>query len=375
MKFSEDDSLQRPVALLSLQSVSSAPKSPSLGLTQACADFFQQRFLFLLLGCYLLAVTVPGFGLKIRDLSFGSVSLAGRHVAISSSMVLLEVLLLNASLCVAKPSSIFACPRLLTTGLAANLLVPALILFPVSMMLIPWNRAENLQSIIVGLALVSAVPVAGASTAYTQNAEGDLSLAVGLVMVSTLLSPFLMPLSLHLVNFSAEGDFTSNLESLQGADSILVLVFSVALPSVAGLLLRPAIGGGRIDSAKPFLKILNSSSLLLLNYINASAVFPRIFASPDWLFLGLVFIFATLLCVTDFVTGWWLGSRLGNDRTRALAMMFGVGLNNNSSAVVLAAPIFSDRPKFLVPLILYGLIQHVIAGGSMMILSWKRLRS
>ena len=333
------------------------------------ARFFQERFLLLLLACYLLAGLLPGPGLLIRDLSAGAVSFGGSRVVISSSMMLLAVLLVNASLSVARPSAMFTSPRLLAAGLAANLFLPALFLLPVSMMLTHWGGADNLQSIIVALALVSAVPVAGASTAYTQNAEGDLSLAVGLVMVSTVLSPLLMPLSLNLVNFSAEGDYTAAMEGLKGGASVLALLFSVVIPSVAGLLLRPVIGGGRIDSAKPLLKILNSCSLLLLNYSNASAVFPRVFGSPDWSFLGLVFLFTPCLCLIDFATGWWLGSRIGNSRPQSLAMMFGVGLNNNSSALVLAAPVFADRPKFLVPIILYGLIQHLIAGGSAVVVA------
>jgi BASS family bile acid:Na+ symporter len=328
------------------------------------ARFFQERFLLLLLACYLLACLLPRPGLLVRNLSLGAVSFGGSRVVISSSMMLLAVLLVNASLSVARPSAMFTSPRLLAAGLTANLFLPALFLLPVSMMLTHWGGADNLQSIIVALALVSAVPVAGASTAYTQNAEGDLSLAVGLVMVSTVLSPLLMPLSLNLVNFSAEGDYTAAMEGLKGGASVLALLFSVVIPSVAGLLLRPVIGGGRIDSAKPLLKILNSCSLLLLNYSNASAVFPRVFGSPDWSFLGLVFLFTPCLCLIDFATGWWLGSRLGNSRPKSLAMMFGVGLNNNSSALVLAAPVFAERPKFLVPIILYGLIQHLIAGGS-----------
>ena len=336
------------------------------------ARFFQERFLLLLLACYLLAGLLPSPGLLVRDLSLGSVSLGGSRVVISSSMLLLAVLLVNASLAVSSPSTIFTRPRLLAAGLAANLFLPALFLLPVSVMLTHWGGADNLQSLVVALALVSAVPVAGASTAYTQNAEGDLSLAVGLVMVSTLLSPLLMPFSLNLVNFSAEGDYTAAMEGLKGGASVLALLFSVVIPSVAGLLLRPVIGGGRIDSSKPLLKILNSCSLLLLNYSNASAVFPRVFGSPDWSFLGWVFLFTPCLCLIDFVTGWWLGRRLGNSRPQALAMMFGVGLNNNSSALVLAAPVFADRPKFLAPIILYGLIQHLIAGGSTALL--RRLR-
>ena len=335
----------------------------------AAARFFQDRFLLLLLACYLLAVMLPGPGLLLRDLSLGAVEVGGERTVLSSSMLLLAVLLVNASLAVASPSTVFSRPRLLGAGLAANLFLPALVLLPVSVMLTRWGGTDNLQSIIVALALVSAVPVAGASTAYTQNAGGDLSLAVGLVLLSTLLSPVLMPLSLHLVDFSAEGDFTANLESLQGGASVLALLFSVVLPSAAGLLLRPVIGAVRVDAAKPLLKILNSCCLLLLNYTNASAVFPRILAAPDWAYLGMVFLFTPCLCLIDFVTGWWLGRRLGNSHPQALATMFGVGLNNNSSALVLAAPVFADRPKFLVPIILYGLIQHVVAGAATLLVT------
>ena len=340
-------------------------------LAEAVARFFQERFLFLLLCCYLLAGLIPGPGLFLRDLSPGEISFAGNRTVITSSTLLLAVLLFNASLAIARPAAMFTSPRLLAAGLAANLFLPSLFLMPVSMMLTHWGGSGNLQSLIVSLALVSAVPVAGASTAYTQNVGGDLSLAVGLVMVSTFLSPLLMPFSLHLVNFSAEGDYTASMEALQGGASILSLLIALVIPSVMGLLLRPVIGGGRVDSARPLLKILNSCSLLLLNYSNASAVFPRIFSSPDWAFLGLVLLFTSGLCLVDFLTGWWIGCRLGKSRPQALAMMFGVGLNNNSTALVLAAPIFADRPKFLMPIILYGLVQHVIAGGSMSLLARK----
>jgi BASS family bile acid:Na+ symporter len=71
----------------------------------------------------------------------------------------------------------------------------------------------------------------------------------------------------------------------------------------------------------------------------------------------------------DFVSGWWIARLLRATPGQQLAMMFGVGLNNNSTALVLGALVFFNQPKILVPLIFYGLIQHLVAGGSTQVLA------
>ncbi len=52
-----------------------------------------------------------------------------------------------------------------------------------------WHNPDEVQNILVGLALVASMPIAGSSTAWSQNADGDMALSLGLVLGSTLLSP------------------------------------------------------------------------------------------------------------------------------------------------------------------------------------------
>jgi BASS family bile acid:Na+ symporter len=173
-----------------------------------------------------------------------------------------------------------------------------------------------------------------------------------------------MPTSLHFINVVAIGDYTPALAQLKGGAPTLVLLLSVLLPSLLGLGLRPLLGAHRIQSAKPTLKLTNSICLLLLNYTNASIALPQVFASPEWGFLIIALTFAILLCSVDFLAGWWLGRLLKAKTSQCYALMFGVGMNNNGTALVLASLAFVNQPKILIPIILYNLVQNLIASGA-----------
>jgi len=339
------------------------------GWTERFSNFAHQNFIWLLICCYLCAGFFPGFGLIIRGISFGQVSLLGASTHVSASMVMLAILMINATMSVERVSGLVSSPRLLLAGISANMFLPVVVLYFVSIAMNYLGTSENLEAIIVALSLLSTVPVAGASTAYTQNTDGDLALAVGLVLTSTFLCPLLMHVPLNLINLVAFGDYTQSFSKMEGGGTILVLILAVILPSFFGLCIRPLIGTARIKSAKPGLKLVNSGSLLLLNYTNAAIALPKLFSNLDWGFLASAFIFSTLLCVVDFVSGWWIARLLRATPGQQLAMMFGVGLNNNSTALVLGSLVFFNQPKILVPLIFYGLIQHLVAGGSTQVLA------
>ncbi len=42
--------------------------------------------------------------------------------------------------------------------------------------------------------------------------------------------------------------------------------------------------------------------------------------------------------------------------------MFGLGMNNNGTAMVLASTVFSQMPEIMLSIILYNLLQHFAAG-------------
>lgn len=346
----------------------SAISAPSL------AASLQRHILPLLMACYLLAAFCPGPGLFLHGISIGSIGLGGSRVAVSPTMLLLGVLLFTSSISIPDVRVIFSSRRLLLAGVAANVFLPALFLAVTSLMMVHTGGGSLMPDLIVGLALLSASPVAGASTAYTQNADGDLSLGVGLVLASSFLSPILMPLSLGMVDFMAAGDHTASMKALLGGGSMLSLVLGVMIPSLFGLLLRPLIGGKRVDAAKPWIKCANTGVILMLNYSNASTMLPDLLVSPDARLLSWAFALMVGMCLSDFMAGWWIGSVLGGGRAGSLALMFGVGMDNNVAALLLGAPVFPGRTTFLLPLVFYGLVQQTIA-ATLLSLMARRQRS
>jgi BASS family bile acid:Na+ symporter len=50
------------------------------------------------------------------------------------------------------------------------------------------------------------------------------------------------------------------------------------------------------------------------------------------------------------------------DPSEKVALMFGLGMNNNGTGLVLASMALADHPRVLLPIIFYNLVQHLVAG-------------
>ena len=130
----------------------------------------------------------------------------------------------------------------LLAGLAANLLIPISYILGVSLVMDAWHNPDEVQNILVGLALVASMPVAGSSTAWSQNANGDLALSLGLVLGSTLLSPLTTPAALHAVGFLTTGDYSEDLHELASLSSSVNVITHVTLTGHAD-----AVGTGTFN--------------------------------------------------------------------------------------------------------------------------------
>ena len=85
------------------------------------------------------------------------------------------------------------------------------------------------------------------------------------------------------------------------------------------------------------------------------------YPDPDYLVLNLV---ATAgLCAAGFAAGWWVARRLRADRGQQTALMFGLGMTNNGTGLVLAATALADHPQVMLPILFYNLVQHLAAGA------------
>jgi len=340
-------------------------------VTAALSHFLHRYFLLLLLGACGAAALAPAPGLWLKDLSLLEFHLLGEKARVTSSMLMLAVLLLNAGLGAdtSRSGELLGGLPLLGAGLAASLLVPLAFTSGVAVVLWPWHEPDEVQSLVVGLALVAAMPIAGSSTAWSQNNNGDLSLSLALVLVSTLLSPLTTPAVLHAASWLTSGEYTRELRGLATGGTGFFLLACVALPSLLGMLGRRLLGADRIGGARPQLRLVNYLVLLLLNYGNGAGSLPQAVAYPDWDFLLLILAATVTLCVTAFLAGWWLGLLFGADRSRRTALMFGLGMSNNGSGLVLAGMALAGYPRVMLPILVYNLVQHLVAGVAAFLLS------
>jgi BASS family bile acid:Na+ symporter len=330
----------------------------------AVSHFLHRHFLCLLLGAYGAAAVGPAFGLWLRGVTFADVSLFGESTVVTLPMLLLALLLLNAGLAV-RPSQLRELghsPLLLAAGLVTNVLVPLAFTFAVAQALRPWGEPDEAQEILVGLGLVAAMPIAGSSTAWSQNSGGEPALSLGLVLASTFLSPLTTPVVLDAVGAMASGEYAEHLRGLAASGAGVFLTVCVAVPALLGVLVHGACGEQRLSPARPALKLVNSLALLLLIYANASVSLPEVVAYPDADFLALILGVVVSLCGLTFASGWVVGRLLKADRARQTALMFGLGMNNNGTGLVLAGVALAGHPRVMLPILLYNLVQHLVAG-------------
>ncbi len=326
--------------------------------------FLHRHLLKLIVLSYTLAAFFPALGLWIKDAEIIDVRALGGRWTMTLPKLLLGLLLINAGMRVkvGRVGQIVRSPNVLLAGLTANLIVPLLFLGLMVPALQSWHNPDEAATVLVGLALVSSMPIAGSSTGWSQAADGDMALSLGLVMGSTLLSPLTTPASLHVLGAIAPGRYGAELHSLANQETGSFLVAWVLVPSVLGIVVRMALGEARIGAVERRLKVIAPATLLLLCYGNASACLPKVVENPDWDFLGIIFTFVTGLCVSTFAAGYTLSRVLGVDRGQGAALIFGLGMNNNGTGLVLASLALGSQPLVMLPIIVYNLAQHLVAG-------------
>jgi BASS family bile acid:Na+ symporter len=326
--------------------------------------FIHHYLLWFLISVYVIAAFYPTPGLWIRNTSFGAITISKEKTDVSLLMIMLSLLMFNAGLGVkaAHLRRILQKKLMVFVGLATNLVIPVAYIFAITLVMRFWYEPVEAQHILIGLALVAAMPIAGASTAWAQNSNGNLALSLGLVLFSTILSPIVTPVALQIFGEMAAEEYESVLQGLAGYGSVTFLGLWVVLPAVLGLLVRFIVHEAWLDGLMPYIKVINSIDLLLLNYSNASVSLPKAIADRDLDFLLVTFGITTGLCIMAFASGYWLSRLFELDQAERVSLMYGLGMNNNGTGLVLASLALSSYPRVMVPIIFYNLAQHIVAG-------------
>jgi BASS family bile acid:Na+ symporter len=355
------------------RSNSKTNKNYLFSLFETVSHFVHQHFISLLLVCYGLAVICPGFGLHIRNLSLGNFNLLGEKVSLSAPVLMLSFLLFNAGFGIkaTELQQLKNKPIILVAGLLGNTLTPIIFILLVWACVIHWHNLDEAQNVLVGLALIASMPIAGSSTAWSQNANGNLAISIGLVLLSTIFSPLITPSILQSASSITLGDYAEDLTELAQTGIKTFLIISVVIPILLGAILRILLKEQHGKTATVWLKAINSIILLLLIYSNAAVCLPQTIAKPDWDFLILILIITVLLCLTMFIAGYVTAKIFNSNHDDLVALVFGLGMNNNGTGLVLASTQLSDHPAVLLPIVFYNLIQHLIAGAIYSILARK----
>lgn len=322
---------------------------------QRVSHWLHANFIWLLVASYAAAAVSPEAGLALRSIHIGGPSLPA---------ILLATLLFNAGIGF-RLSALNAWKtqvKPLLIGTVGNLLLSVLMLAATSKLLGLWHNPDEAQNIVVGLALVASMPIAGSSTAWAQNAAGDVALSLCLVIFSTMVSPAATPLLLHFAGFFTAGDYSEDLHELARNGTSDFLLLYVLVPSLLGMLAAFLLGQVRLTAIRPVLRIVNSIVLLILCYSNAATSLPKAMATPDWDFLLLTLAITVVFCLVFFFGGLVASRKLQVARAQQVSLTFGLGMSNNGTGLVIAASALPDHPLVLLPMLLYNLVQHLVAG-------------
>ena len=339
---------------------------PGKRLLARLANLIHSHFLWLLLGCYALAAALPEPGLAIRRISLGDEATA--------PMLLLALLLFCASAVVkwSQVRDLMQRPGILLVGLIAIWIVPGIFVSSLGWILPGLLGKSATTGMLVGLAIVAAMPVANSSVAWSQNTHGNVALGLGLIVLTIVLCPIATPQMLNLMGLSLSSAETAQCKQLVTELSGTFFIVWVILPALVGVVFNRILGAQRIEQSRGSLRLLSAATLLMLNYVSASLAFSGALddRGTQSLLIGdeatrtivVSSLLAVALSALGVASAWVLSRGLKLGRASSTSLMFGFSMKHTGLALVLAGKVLHEEPRVMLMILLATLLQHVVAG-------------
>ncbi|WP_141434242.1 bile acid:sodium symporter family protein [Bacillus sp. 03113] len=200
-----------------------------------------------------------------------------------------------------------------------------------------------------GFILAMVVPTGITSFIWVTIHKGNIAFALSVILIDTLLSPFIVPTSLSL--------FVGEKVSIDSWDLMKNLILMIVLPSVLGMLLNQ-LTKGKIKSTlgeklSPFSKI----GIVIIVIINGGLLSPYLnkFDLKVLLIIMTVFIISSM----GYLLSWVISGLFHYERDVVVSMTFCGGMRNISAGSVLAVTFFP--PAVALPVVLGMLFQQILA--------------
>lgn len=217
------------------------------------------------------------------------------------------------------------------------------------------------RELITGMVLEFSVPAAVVGMMWVSIYKGDSSITLSLLVIDTVLAPFIIPLTLKIL--------VGARVKMNPAEMMKDLVFMIALPALLAMCLNQ-FSGGKVKEKWPG-KLAFWSKLCLIYCVicNSSKVAPYV----RHMNLQRVFVAVCImiLAAAGYAIGWGISVLLKQDEKTRISMIYGSGMRNISAGAVIAATYFPGEVMF--PVMIGTLFQQVLAAcyGSLI----KRVRN
>ncbi|MGI2295369.1 bile acid:sodium symporter family protein [Paenibacillus sp. GXUN7292] len=201
---------------------------------------------------------------------------------------------------------------------------------------------------VIGLVLFAIIPLGVSSVLWVGMSGGNIPLMLAMVVLDSLLSPFVVPAGIHLF-------FNSAIE-VEAGPIMLDLTIIIVLPTIIGVSLYEWSKGKIADRVKPAAAPLSKLCFVLVVALNAAAIAPYIGQlKQDMLTLVPLTIALVAFC---YAIGYFAAAKL-KDKGKQITVSYATGMRNISLGIVLALGYFS--PLAAVPVVLSILIQQPMA--------------
>jgi bile acid:Na+ symporter, BASS family len=201
---------------------------------------------------------------------------------------------------------------------------------------------------LTGLILAASIPTGITSFVWVSIYRGNIALTLSIILIDTLLSPFVVPLTLSLL---VGAKVHMNISGM-----IAGLFLMIVLPSVLGMLLNQW-SKGNVVTWSPRLAPFSKIGMGIVVAINGAVVAPYLRHLDAKIFELAVTVLGLAVC--GYVMGWIAAKLMHWDRDILIALTFNGGMRNISAGAVLAVTYFTA--PVAIPVVLGMLFQQTLA--------------
>jgi predicted Na+-dependent transporter len=203
--------------------------------------------------------------------------------------------------------------------------------------------------IVTGIVLGLVIP--GGITSYIWSAmyRGNLTMTLAVLLLSTLLSPYIVP---HSIEILLGSKITIDTWAMSKG-----LFWMIVAPSLLGMLLNRLTKGKVAVTLAPKLAPFSKLSIGVVVAINSAVVAPYL-KPVTWRLVGIAAVVLALAAI-GYALGILLACLFRWDRGTLVASTFSCGMRNISAGAVIALAYFP--PPVSIPVILGMLFQQMLA--------------